>query len=405
MKRPNILILIMSANQEHFINQIEDCKNTWLSVLENEKYSNIINKYVNKIDWLYYDANIKNKYNIICMNDGTEYLEFDLSHTINVDKNNKHHLHNILDDDKWTWQKTYDVFEYITNEEQYSDYDYVIRTNTSSYINILLLSYILYKEYNDNSINSDMMCYGSEMISMYSIKIPNSNDIYLRGNCLILPKYIINNVILKYGQFYNSTSFNGKDNNVCDDIVIGNLLNVYFNDFKKDSIDYLSYYIGLTQCWYKCVPSSYHIKHKWSINNYNNTFDVNDKDIMDMFEGAVNIQVRTYYSDRSIEHEHYIELHENMKKYVYDKYFNENTLNTIYNKIKNTYSNNPSVFIQGNLPYLPLNDIKEILIDKKKQQLLQVQCFISMPSDHPYYIYLKIVKSFIKNIISKFTFK
>ena len=48
MKRPNILILIMSANQEHFINQIEDCKNTWLSVLENEKYSNIINKYVNK---------------------------------------------------------------------------------------------------------------------------------------------------------------------------------------------------------------------------------------------------------------------------------------------------------------------------------------------------------------------
>lgn len=404
MKRPNILILIMSANQEHFINQIEDCKNTWLSVLEDEKYSNIINKYVNKIDWLYYDVNIKNKYNIMTINND-EYLEFDLSHTINVDKNDKHHLHNILDDDKWTWQKTYDAFEYITNEEQYSDYDYVIRTNTSSYINILLLSYILYKEYNDNSINSDMMCYGSEMISMYSTKIPNSNDIYLRGNCLILPKYIINNVILKYGQFYNSTSFNGKDNNICDDIVIGNLLNVYFNDFKKDSIDYLSYYTGLTQCWYKCVPSSYHIKHKWSINNYNNTFDVNDKEIINMFEGAVNIQVRTYYSDRSIEHEHYIELHENMKKYVYDKYFNENTLNTIYNKIKKTYSNNPSVFIQGNLPFLTLNDIKEILMNKKKQQLLQVQCFISMPSDHPYYVYLQTVKSFIKNIISKFTIK
>ena len=70
MKRPNILILIMSANQEHFINQIEDCKNTWLSVLKDEKYSNIINKYVNKIDWLYYDANIKNKYNIITTKDG-----------------------------------------------------------------------------------------------------------------------------------------------------------------------------------------------------------------------------------------------------------------------------------------------------------------------------------------------
>ena len=75
------------------------------------------------------------------------------------------------------------------------------------------------------------MCYGSELISMYSTRIPNPNDVYIRGNCLILPKYIINNVILKYGQFYNSTSFNGKDNNVCDDIVIGNLLNVYFNDF------------------------------------------------------------------------------------------------------------------------------------------------------------------------------
>ena len=86
MKRPNILILIMSANQEHFINQIEDCKNTWLSVLEDEKYSKIINKYVNKIDYLYYDANIKNKYNIIETKDGKEYLEADLSNNVLIDK-------------------------------------------------------------------------------------------------------------------------------------------------------------------------------------------------------------------------------------------------------------------------------------------------------------------------------
>ena len=405
MKRPNILILIMSANQEHFINQIEDCKNTWLSILKDEKYSNIINKYVNKIDYLYYDANIKNKYNIVTMKDGDEYLEADLSNNVLIDKHNKHHLCNILEDDSWTWQKTYDVFEYITNEEQYSDYDYVIRTNTSSYINILLLSYILYREFNDDSVDSNTMCYGSEMISMYSTSIPNPNDVYIRGNCLILPKYIINNVILKYGQIYNSTSYNGKDNKVCDDVVIGNILNVYFNNFKKDNLDYLSHYTGLTQCWYKCVESSYHIRHKWSINDYNNKFDINNKEIMDMFGGSVNIQVRTYYSDRSIEHEHYNELHENMKKYIYDNYCNENTLDTIYNKIKNTYSNNPSVFIQGNLPYLTLDEIKEVLIDKKKQQLLQIQCFISMPSDHPHFYYLTLLKSFMNKMVSKFSLR
>lgn len=405
MKRPNILILIMSANQEHFINQIEDCKNTWLSVLEDKKYRHIINKYINKIDYLYYDANIKNKYNIITTKDGKEYLEADLSNNVLIDKHNKHHLCNILEDDSWTWQKTYDVFEYITNEEQYSDYDYVIRTNTSSYINILLLSYILYREFNDDSVDSNTMCYGSEMISMYSTRIPNPNDVYIRGNCLILPKYIINNVILKYGQIYNSTSYNGKDNKVCDDVVIGNILNVYFNNFKKDNLDYLSHYTGLTQCWYKCVESSYHIRHKWSINDYNNKFDINNKEIMDMFGGSVNIQVRTYYSDRSIEHEHYNELHENMKKYIYDNYCNENTLDTIYNKIKNTYSNNPSVFIQGNLPYLTLDEIKEVLIDKKKQQLLQIQCFISMPSDHPHFYYLTLLKSFMNKMVSKFSLR
>lgn len=405
MKRPNILILIMSANQGHFINQIEDCKNTWLSVLKDEKYSNIINKYVNKIDWLYYDANIKNKYNIITTKDGKEYLEADLSHNIRVDKHNKHHLCNILEDDSWTWQKTYDVFEYITNEEQYSDYDYVIRTNTSSYINILLLSYILYREFNDDSIDSNIMCYGSELISMYSTRIPNPNDVYIRGNCLILHKYIIKNVILKYGQFYNSTSFNAEKNKICDDVVIGNILNVYFNNFKKDSLDYLLHYTGLTQCWYKCVESSYHNKHKWSINDYNNKFDINNKEIMDMFAGTVNIQIRTYYLDRSIEHEHYNELHENMKKYIYDNYCNENTLDTIYNKIKNIYSNNPSVFVQGNLPYLTLDEIKEVLIDKKKQKLLQIQCFLSMPSDHPFFYYLPIVNGFINKTINKISLK
>ena len=249
------------------------------------------------------------------------------------------------------------------------------------------------------------MCYGSELISMYSTRIPNPNDVYIRGNCLILPKYIIKNVILKYGQFYNSTSYNGKENKVCDDVVIGNILNVYFNNFKKDSLDYLSHYTGLTQCWYKCVESSYHNKHKWSINYYDNKFDINNKEIMDMFAGTVNIQIRTYYLDRSIEHEHYNELHENMKKYIYDNYCNENTLDTIYNKIKNTYSNNPSVFVQGNLPYLTLDEIKEVLIDKKKRQLLQIQCFISMPADHPHFNYLQIVNGFIKTMINKFTLK
>ena len=68
----------MSADQEHFRSQIEDCKNTWLSVLKDEKYINIINKYINKIDWLYYDSNIKNKYNIVTNKDNWTDLEMRL---------------------------------------------------------------------------------------------------------------------------------------------------------------------------------------------------------------------------------------------------------------------------------------------------------------------------------------
>lgn len=391
-KKPNILILIMSADQEHFRSQIEDCKNTWLSVLKDEKYINIINKYINKIDWLYYDANIKNKYNLKCSKDNNLYLNINMHDKIINDKDDKHHLYNILEDDIWTWQKTYDVFDYITNNKEYSDYDYVVRTNTSSYINIMLLSYILYKECNDENINSDMMCYGTELISMFSTHIPNQNDVYIRGNCLILPKHIIKNVILKYGQMYNSTSYNGNKNKVCDDVVIGNILNVYFNDFKKDCLDYLKYYTGLPQCWYKCVRGSYKTYHKWSINDYADKFIINDgkvdNDILTMFFGAINIQVKNYL-DRSLEHEYYIELHENMKKYVYSNYCNENALNTIYNKVKNEYSNNPSVFVQGNFPYLSLNDIKKLLMNKEHLKIFTMECFSKLPIDHPWYCYFK----------------
>ena len=60
---------------------------------------------------------------------------------------------------------------------------------------------------------------------------------------------------------------------------------------------------------------------------------------------------------------------------------------------------------KGNQAYRTLDEIKEVLIDKKKQKLLQIQCFLSMPSDHPFFYYLPIVNGFINKTINKISLK
>lgn len=132
MKNPKILILVMSASNEFFKKQIEDCKQTWLSLLDNNnKYKYIIDKYVDEIDWLYYDT-VDEIYNLETQGNKILNISSIYNKKVVIDSKNNHHLQNVLFDDRWTWQKTIDVFDWVCNDEEskYKDWDYIIRTNT-----------------------------------------------------------------------------------------------------------------------------------------------------------------------------------------------------------------------------------------------------------------------------------
>lgn len=388
--KPKILILIMSASTDFFRNQIEDCKQTWLSVLDNKKYRNIINKYVADIDWLYYDT-VESKYEVIrnSQNQITDIKSLYPNKKVIIGSKDKHHLQNVLFDDKWIWQKTYDVFDFIYNDEnsEYKDYDYIIRTNTSTYINIILLSYILYKNYQSSTkyINT----FGADLIGQPGMDYcPDSGDIYCRGNCMVLSKYIIKEAILKYGQLYNSTVINAHDNNIIDDVVIGNIINCFYNDFILDDerkFAYQDYIIGLPFMWYKCVSHGYEINHPIATDGLSSEFKT-DENIM-QYSSACAIQVKNY-ENRNIEHEHYIELHENMCKYIYDNIVNNiNILEKDIYKIVKEYQKNPAIFVLGNLPYIYWNDYINILKDKEQLEEFEKMLLVQSPIDASYYYY------------------
>lgn len=388
--KPKILILIMSASTDFFRNQVEDCKQTWLSVLNNKKYRDIINKYVSDIDWLYYDT-VESKYELArnSQNQITDIKSLYPNKKVIIDNNDKHHLYNVLMDDKWTWQKTFDVFDFIYNDNrsEYKDYDYIIRTNTSTYINIILLSYILYK--NHQLPNKHKNTFGVDLIGQPGMNYcPGSGDIYCRGNCIVLSKYIIKNAILKYGQLYNSTVVSGHDNNVIDDVVIGNILNCFYNDFMADDeyrYNYLDYIIGLPFMWYKCVNKGYEINHPIATDGLSSEFK-SEENIL-QYSSACAIQVKSYVS-RNTEHEHYIELHENMCKYIYNNIVNNINIleKDIYETIKE-YQKNPAIFILGNLPYMYWNDYINILKDNKQLEEFEKIILIQNPIDTDYYYY------------------
>ena len=67
------------------------------------------------------------------------------------------------------------------------------------------------------------------------------------------------------------------------------------------------------------------------------------------------------------------------------------------------YIGGPMLGLRANAINFTLDEIKEVLTDKKKRQLFNVQCFLSMPADHPHFHYLQIVNGFIKTMINKFT--
>lgn len=391
--------MLMSANTPFFKSQVEDCKKTWLSVLDDDRYKGHFDKYADFIDWYYYDADFSRK----CTMDSsgnTSLYNIKRNSNIVVDENDEHHLINVMFNDKDTFGKTYDALEYI-DKKYNGEYDYIVRTNTSTYINILLLSYILYREFNHTDMTKKQQTtYGTDLMSLYSTECPSPNDIYIRGNCMVFTGFEVEDIILKYGKLYTAGCIENEEASpFVDDVCINNILNSYYNNFittndiVNRNFDYLSHIYCLPQMWYKCIEKEdgelvkINICHTWSIDGYGQDFD---KKFADNYKHAVAVQIRTYYTTNGREYsekKHYYELHKAMAKNVYKSY-TENELPFIYNKIEE-YAKDPDVWVQGNMPYVRQSWLIDTINDDTQYNKFVNKCFQFTPIDHASWKWIK----------------
>ena len=392
MEKPKILILIMSANNDFFRNQMEDIKKTWIDLLYIENTKKLIDQYCDEIDWFYYDNNEDFALDISQQENGGIYYK--KTPDVILDQNDSHHLITTYYSDRLTWHKTYSVFKYLfkENEKIYDKFDYVIRTNTSTYVNLPALVYTLYRDFNAKTINDipyTKLTYGVELISSAFVKTPKLLDIYVRGNLMVLTKQTIANSILKFGQLLQGTTGGGEsDCNLIDDVMIGNIINSVNNNFVEDSFDYLNYYRALPFNWFKTVEHGYIIQHKSSSKGLESNFETDSEN----YKYNIGIQIKNYI-DRSLEAEHYQEFHQKMLDNVFSKYSDE-TLSGIYDKI-NKYSKNPSVFVLGNSPHYPLSIISKNIQNENTREFWINHIISNLPND----VWLQKT---VKNLTSKY---
>jgi hypothetical protein len=94
----------------------------------------------------------------------------------------KSHLLKLTSPDDWdgTFTKTVDAFRWV--KENFPDYDYIIRTNTSTYLNTRAINFLL-----ENNGFNEGMAYGPGLvINNISLGIP-----YLNGYFLVFHKKIV----------------------------------------------------------------------------------------------------------------------------------------------------------------------------------------------------------------------
>lgn len=291
-----ILITVMSCNDDFFIKQEQIMKETWIKQL---------NQFDN-IDYIIYrgDPDIqKHKY------DKEQHV---LSLKCEDDLDN-------------TYKKTYYAFK-LANKIY--DYDYIFRTNTSTYVNITLLNQFI------QELSNDEILWSSDLYSLSNSFCPYPLYLYGRGNGMILSKKLIN-IILSEGI---SHLYLGK----CDDWMIGNILNSYWIKQGKDYLDYIK---GYKHGWYKCVPEEQPNNHKLCVYGNKNR----DWDFIKQF---ITIQIKRY-RERHLENDQYKELNETFEQNQYNEL---DLMEQIMSNIE--YSKRPSVFIGSILGYTDYEDWK-----------------------------------------------
>ena len=291
-----ILILVQSCNNDFCQKEIECI---------NKSYANNL---LSNIDVIYYTGN----------NDKEELIDDCLKLTCS-------------DDIYSTFRKTYYALRFFHLHNM--QYDYIVRTNTSTYINVKLLNEII------NSIVDDKKLYCTELYSLSDGCCPTPLALFARGNCIILSKYW-QNIILNEGISFLYL-------NITDDKTIGNIHNSFKIKTKQQYIDNL---VCFSHGWYKCIDNQ-DTENNHKLCKYGAS--------LDDYSNFLTVQIKNYI-DRNLEFKHFKEVHnlfknENVKKACIDAF---------------EYSKNPSVFIGSILGYIDLETWKKI--DKNQLYAIEV---------------------------------
>lgn len=301
-----ILILIMSCNQDFFKKQEQQIKETYLKKVE--EYDNI--------DY--------------CVYSGDETIE---QHYYN--KYEKHLYLRCEDGIRDTFKKTYYAFKYI--KENFNEYDYIFRTNTSTYINIDLLNYFVQHKKDDEYI------WCGELHSRFDEYAPGPLDFAYRGNGLLLSQHIID-IVLKYGVAFLYI----RNRMIVDDLMISTVFNYYH---MINDRDYTKYCKCFGQGYYKMINvDGYNGNKICSWGNQNLDWD--------FIKNFIMFQFKNHY-DRSQDGQNLNDLYNAFKDHIYS----DEELKESYDKVIE-YSKNPSVFLGSIIGFISLDEWLEL--DKKK---------------------------------------
>jgi hypothetical protein len=300
----------MSCNDPLYIRQNDCIKETWGKKIINKEYENV--------DLMFFDGQDKPTW----YND-KEYI-----------------LHVRSEDDlDNTYKKTIYALDWIV---QHRDYDYVFRTNTSTYVNVpLIMKFVDYIEKN----NQQEVLWVSEIISLVEACAPWPLSLYGRGNGMLLSKENISK-LLSFGIIHIYSEH-------VDDLLMCSVLSTLHIIKGENPDDFIK---SFTHGWYRCVEEDNFTNKHQLCEYYNRSHD------WDYLKKFVTIQVKQYYH-RQDETTNCRELF----GYIGDKVDNE--IDETFDSILK-YSDNPSIFLGSVVGYIDYKTWKGL----DKRVLWNIEC-------------------------------
>ena len=198
-----LLVLSMSALKEPFISLDKVSKETWMNI-DKEKYPNIDADF-----WVYTDAE-----------DGHPTSIDREKHIIYIQQDHKHE-----DMVMSTYSKTIETLYLIKNELKL-EYDYIVRTNNSTWLNIPLINEFLAYQHDDS------MIFGGKLYSAFH----SAFNVYAGGQLMIFSKRDIDILLKVNGSLESAKEYETKIVSADDNMLCGRLneraikLGLYYDD-------------------------------------------------------------------------------------------------------------------------------------------------------------------------------